>query len=188
MKRALIALPALIMFLFPSIARAQQHYTTYAGAVMSLGANSITYKDWIDNEQASRNVSGSHYGGGVLLDLFVNMFIGEFSMQYLVNSNDGDTSVNHLLFVFTGKYAYEIQSWISATAGIGLYMETPPASQTYDGGGGFNVTIGTLFRPSRDWNIVVDSYYRYGQFGMGQDSTKTSYGLSLGVIRKVGQI
>jgi len=172
---------------------AEEHFFTYMGITLGGGINQIEYTDWFTDHQETANISGTYYSGGLLCAVFVRELVGEFSMQYIANANDTveggkDTSVQHLLYTFTGKYAYPLGTRFFATGGIGLYIETPPATGSYDGGGGPLLTIGGIVNLSPDWKIIFDLQGRYGQFGMGQDSTKLSYGINVGVVYNVGRI
>lgn len=170
-----------------------ERFSTYTGITLGGGINQIEYTDWFTDHQETANIGGSYYSGGILFAVFVRELIGEFSLQYIANANDSveggkDTSVQHLLYTFTGKYAYPLGTGFFATCGFGLYMETPPATSSYDGGGGAAITLGCILDMSSDWKMIFDFNGRYGQFGMGQDSTKLSYGINVGVVYNVGRI
>ncbi|HQO01301.1 MAG TPA: hypothetical protein PLI62_03450 [Spirochaetota bacterium] len=171
----------------------EEHFYTYLGITLGGGINQIEYSDWFTDHQETANISGTYYSGGMLFAVFVRELVGEFSLQYIANSNGAaeggrDTSVQHLLYTFTGKYAYPLGSRFFATGGIGLYIETPPATASYDGGGGPLMTAGCIVSISPNWKFIFDLQGRYGQFGMGEDSTKLSYGINVGVVINVGRI
>jgi hypothetical protein len=185
----------LVLLLFLSrapLAAEEERYYTYLGAVFGAGINKIHYNGWFDDQYGSQSISGSYYSGGFIFQVYVKQFIGEFTVQYDMNSNSDtknpDTSVSHPLYTFVAKYTYPLGADFFAAGGLGLYMETPPATAKYDGGGGPAVTLGMLYEINIDWKIVFDFNLRYGQFGIGEDSTKLCYGITIGVVRNVGRI
>jgi hypothetical protein len=169
----------------------QELYFTYIGPIIGGGTNQIAYRGWSSdsNTRISKVISGYYLSGGCLMDIFVNNFIGEFSLEYINNFSSGrpDVSVQHLIYTGTGKYLFAINDMIGLTCGLGAYLETPPADKGYHGGG-FNGTIGAVYEASREWKVIFDVITRYGYFGLGDDSSKFSLGAKIGVVYKVGRI
>lgn len=185
MKRLLI-----IIFLFaPCGLFAEQLYFTYIGATAGAGYDKIEYKHWSPEKNIldTEDVSGSFMSGGLLLNVYAGFFIGEFSLQYILNSNS-EIPVNHLLYDAIGKYSYQLKDYLAITAGAGLYMETPPSNRGYESGGGAILTHGVVYNLDRNWKIIFDLIGRYGSFGIGEDSTRLSYGAKLGIVYKIGRI
>lgn len=179
------------LFFIPSISLlAQESYFTYAGGVVGGGLNHIEYKDWFEDERKTKQVRGGFLNCGLLLNIYIRYLVGEISMHYIYNSNDSspDISVSHLIYNAIGKYAYELDKKILLTSGLGLYLETPPSNIGYDGGAGFILTLGSIYRYNWDWNIIFDLKGRYGSFGIGEDSTKFSWGIDLGLVKRIGKI
>lgn len=168
---------------------AEQLFFTYIGLTGGAGFDKIKYKDWSQDENILKNsdISGSYTSGGILLDVFADFFIGEFSLQYISNSNT-EIPVSHMIYDAAGKYSYQVIDFLAITAGAGLYMETPPSSRGYNSGGGGAAFLGTVFNPGRNFKIIFDFIGRYGSFGIGEDSTRYSYGARVGVVYKIGRI
>ncbi len=168
---------------------AEQLFFTYAGLTAGGGMDMIKYKDWISDRegQETKKVTGSYFCGGALIDIFVNHFIGEFTLQYISNINK-DVPVSHIIYDAAGKYSYQLYPFLSLTAGAGLYIESRPATKRYDGGAGFDALIGAVYNLTRDWKLVFDIAGRFGSFGVGDESTRQSYGAKIGIVYKVGRI
>ena len=166
-------------------------YFTYVGPSIGGGRNQIAYRGWSSesNARESKLISGNYINGGFILDIFVKNMIGEFGLDYVNNFSSGkpDVSVQHLMLTSAGKFAYSLNNFSALTCGVGVYLETPPASRSYRGGG-LNGVIGAVFDISRDWKIIFDFVCRYGFFGIGDDSSKLSLGGKIGVVYKVGRI
>jgi hypothetical protein len=185
----------IIMFLFlcvsPLVAAEEELFFTYAGPVIGFGMNKISYSGWSQdsNTRISVNKSGYFVSGGCQMDIFVRRFIGEFQLEYINNFSSGkpDVAVQHLIYTGIGKYSYQIDGTKAITGGLGAYLETPPSDKNYEGGG-LIATIGTVFDITREWKIVGDVLFRYGHFGLGDKSSKLSYGAKIGVVFKVGRI
>ncbi len=125
-----------------------------------------------------------------MMDIVANNLVGEFTAQFMYNSLEGtpDISVHHTLLTVTGKYRYPISSIFNITGGLGLYMDMPPATDDYDGGGGISACIGTMIDLTLNSMLVLDVYGRYGSFGIGEESTRLTTGASLGFVYKIGRI
>ncbi len=187
--KRLIPLILVLLMLVPGVLQAEDRIFTFLGPAFSGGVNKITYNDWFDNETGTKKVAGNFYGGGIQLDVFAAPLVGEFIIQYLSNSaSETEIAVNHLYFGFTGKYAYYPTSVFALAPGMGLYVETPPASKRYDGGGGFTASLGFIIHFTQDLRFILDAQGRYGSFGMGEDSRKISYGINVGLVYKVGSL
>ena len=186
-----IVLLILILILTPIVClHAEELYFTYVGTIIEGGLNKIEYSDWFVDRRETKNYSGSFYSGGLLIDIFIKRIIGEFSIQYIYNKNSGtpDISIQHMIYNALGKYSYTLREDIFLTSGVGLYLETPPADRGYDSGGGFLITMGTIYCLNREWNFIFDLMVRYGLFGMGEESTKFSSGIKFGLVYKVGRV
>lgn len=169
----------------------EELFFTYIGPTIGGGTNQIAYRGWSSdsNTRVSRVLTGYYVSGGCLLNIYVKYFIGEFTLEYINNFNSGkpDVSVQHLIYTGTFKYAFAVTDAFALTCGVGAYMETPPASKGYNGGG-LNGSLGSVFDVSRDWKIVFDLVARYGRFGLGDDSSKFSLGAKIGAVYRVGRI
>jgi hypothetical protein len=193
----LFCIAAFTLFIYPSPLSAkegdeakkeEQLYFNYIGVTISSGLNQIEYTDWFVDQRDTKNISGTFFSGGLILDIFVDQFVGEFMLQYVYNANDEDTSLQHLSFTTIGKYAYAINSTFALSAGLGLYMETPPSDKEYDGGGGFLATLGVFTTLGPDYKIVFDLLGSYGHFGIGEGSRKTTYGAKIGIVYNIGRL
>ncbi|MCU0821347.1 MAG: hypothetical protein MUC95_02595 [Spirochaetes bacterium] len=167
----------------------EELYFTYAGATLGGGIDWIQYRDWISDSEGQeiKKVSGPYFCGGALIDIFVNSLIGEFSIQYISNINS-KVPVGHMIYDAAGKYAYQVYDFLSVTGGAGLFIETQPATKNYNNGAGVSASIGAVYNIDRDWRLIFDIVGRYGSFGLGEESTRQSYGAKIGIVYKVGRI
>ncbi len=184
----------IIFYFTPDLKAAKEEeelFFTYIGPTIGGGTNQIAYRGWSSdsNTRVSKMISGYYVSGGCSLDIFVRNFIGELTLEYINNFSSGkpDVSVQHLIYTGTFKYSFALNNAFALTCGIGAYMETPPATRSYNGGG-VNGTIGAVFDVSRDWKVIFDFVTRYGRFGMGDDSSKFSLGAKIGAVYKIGRI
>jgi hypothetical protein len=167
---------------------AESLFFTYGGTTFSYGKNRISYTDWFNNRRETHDVSGAYYMPGLVLDLFVDNFIGELSIDYLINQNDdSDTSIQHMSWKTKSKYVYSLNNSFALTLGVGLFLETPPSTKKYDGGGGI-LSTGAIYTVNWNWKIFLDIQYQYGYMSLGDNSTKASYGAVVGIIRKLGKL
>lgn len=163
-------------------------FFTYAGLNFGYGLNQITYTDWFDTKRETRDVTGQHYNFGLVFNIFIYDFIGDFSYNFTYNNNsDSETAVYHLTATGSLKYAYPATKSFALTIGPGLYIETPPSTKNYDGGGAI-ISTGFIYTVNWDWKIYTDFYGRYGSYGLGDNSSKISYGITLGFLHKFGKI
>lgn len=163
-------------------------YYNYVGITIGGGINQIEYNDWFIDKRDTKKISGAYYSGGFIFDIFVRNFVGEFTLQYVYNSNDEDTSVQHVLLTTVGKYTFNLSHAFAVAPGLGLYIETPPSDIEYNGGGGFLATLGAIFNIDKDYKIIFDLIGTYGYFGMGEESTKISYGTKIGIVYNIGRL
>ncbi len=176
--------------LFSTKVSTQELFFTYVGVIAQGGINSINYQGWVNTQQETIKSKGSVYGGGILTTIFVHQFSGEFSLTYMQYSSDStpDLSVRHPLATVKGKYHYPLNNVFQPGVGLGLYLDLPPASTSYNGGAGANISLSMLFTLSTEIKTIIDIYAQYGYFGMGESSTKTEGGISVGVVYKVGRL
>lgn len=181
---------ATLFILFSTVVNAQELFFTYVGVIAQGGINSTNYQGWVNTQQETIKSKGSVYGGGILTTIFVHQFSGEFSLTYAQYSSDStpDLSVGHPLATVKGKYYYPLNKVFQPGLGIGLYLDLPPASTRYNGGAGGNISLSLLVTLSTEIKTIIDIYAQYGSFGMGESSTKTEGGISVGVVYKVGRL
>jgi hypothetical protein len=159
---------------------------TYIGPVASTGANRISYTDWFGLTTQTKKISGYHISCGVSLWVVAKWLIGDFSVQYIYNQNE--KQLHHLYFTMAGRIGVKMGSVGTFAPGVGFYFDTPPSNRKYRGGGGLRAPIGFLFNTTFDSRFFVEGNVMYGSYGMGEKSTKLSFGGSLGMIFKVGRI
>jgi hypothetical protein len=175
------------LLIFNTHAYSDELFFTYLGLNFTGGLNKINYTDWIDDQHQTKKDNGKFYSGGPLFNVYVKNLIGDFRLNYVYNKNKlSETTVSHLNWSGSLKYAYPLTKSFSLTSGLGLYLETPPSSKKYDGSGVL-VSIGSLVTINWDWKLSLDFHTQYGHFGIGESSRKLSYGASLGILRKVGK-
>ncbi len=185
----LICVP-LILFALGETVRAAERYYTFAGLGGGIGINRVTYHGWVETEQKDLDIAGSYYTAGPILCVFIPPLMGEWTMQYAANSHDGevDTSVQCLYLSLAGKYFYSVKEWFHLTVGAGVYGEMPPATLSYEGGGGGLASLGCIVHFNFDFRLVFDVTAKYGSFGMGEGSRKLSGGAAVFIIYNVGSI
>jgi hypothetical protein len=181
----------LILSVFSAVpARAADRYYTYMGITGGGGINRISYSGWVDDSRRNLDITGSYYSTGLSVCTVINQVIGEFTAQYQSNSNSGEveTSVSTLYLSIAGKYFYSLSRVFHLTAGAGLYGDMPPATLDYEGGGGVLALAGTMIRFSADVMFMAEATARYGTFGLGEGSSKISYGAAVSLVYNVGRI
>jgi len=159
---------------------------TYLGPVFSISSNSAEYSDWIDNQYKTEKVSGMSYTGGIDLKIFAGNLCGDFQSKYSYSSYE--TTLTCLEFILAGEYFYKINELISAGAGLGLYMETPPSSKDHNGSSGLYIPLSAILNTTGNTKFFIDLFAKYGTFALGNDSQFSSYGCSMGFVFKVGRI
>ena len=162
-------------------------YYTYAGPVLSGGMNNIRHAGWFDTQQETKEYSGYFFSGGACLAIQVGFLLGRFSFQYMYNANDL-YPVSYLFYTVDGSYVYEINQTFGLTAGLGMYFDTPPSNKNYTGSAGLDVPLGVMINTTFDTKLFFDIFARYGFYGLGDGSTKLSYGINLAFVFKVGRI
>lgn len=159
---------------------------TYIGPIFSASSNSAEYSDWIDNQYKTEKISGTSYTGGIDLKIFAGDLCGDFQSKYSYSSYD--TTLTCLEFILAGEYFYRFNDFISAGAGLGLYMETPPSSKDHNGSSGLYFPVSAIFSTTSNTKLFIDIFAKYGTFALGNDTEFISYGCSLGFVFKVGRI
>jgi hypothetical protein len=100
--------------------------------------------------------------------------IGDFSIQYIYNQNE--RQLHHLYFTMAGRLGVKMGNVGTFAPGSGFYFDTPPSNRKYRGGGGLRAPIGFLFNTTFDSRFFVEGNVIYGSYGMGEKSTKLSFG------------
>ena len=160
---------------------------TFVGPMASVGYNHVVYKDWFDTQQGTKKPAGLFISGGCYLAIYAKYFMGDFSIQYVYNALTG-IQLLHLQYATTARGNIRVSNLIYFTPGLGIYLESPPSNRAYRGSGGLLVAVGCTLETTHDTKLFVDLVTRYGYFGLGEGSTKISYGLNIGFIFKVGRI
>lgn len=180
---------ALLLSTFQNPLRAEELFFTYIGPAFSTGMHSLHYSEWATSHRETKSDSGNYFGGGLMLNIVANNLICSFTMQYVANTaGNSAMAVQHMQYTATGKYMYAPWETVFFAGGLGLYFDTPPATKSYDGGGGINATIGAGFNMMRDWRVIVDLTGKYGFYGRGEDATRIAYGLTIAAIMKIGRL
>jgi len=128
-------------------------FYTYIGPTIGMGFNMASYKYWDRNSDTleSTSFSGAYVDFGCYGAVFVDRFIADIRIVYSMNFNDGTHKVFHPSLTMTGKYVWDINDSISWALGMGLYLETPPATSKHYGSSGF------VFPVSLYMNVFQDS-------------------------------
>lgn len=159
---------------------------TYLGPVFSISHDKVEYKDWFETEQGTKNMSGLSLSGGLSLQIFVESFCGDFQIKYTRSSYDFNLDL--LEASIQGKYLWEINNYLSAGTGLGLYSLTALSNSDHKGSAGLQIPLSAVITLSETWKVFFDVFARYGSFGMGEGSTQISFGTNLGLVYRVGRI
>jgi len=165
---------------------------TYVGPMVGVGLYHAQYKNWnsSSNLYETTPLFGLNAYAGVDFTILTKHIIAKFNLLYLysrhLDSNEID--IHNLYYTISGKYNWQIVPAFSINTGLGVYFESPPSNQTFKGCAGgmflFGITVKTTFETL----LVIDAEVRYGFFGMGEESTKLSYGLNIGFLFKIGRL
>lgn len=170
-------------------AHSEELFFTYVGPSVSYNYNFVKYQDWIIDKNDTVNYRNSGFTGGIFTQIFVGRISGEMSLnlEYDLLSGSPDLTMYHLTWTGIGKFAfYQTTKW-SISGGLGVYLETPPATNSYDGGGAI-ITSGFNYKIGENQLISTDIYSSFGNFGLGQDSSKINVGVKVAYGFKVGRI
>lgn len=184
-----VMLTPLALYAEEQNATERELFFTYIGPIFSVGGNHLYQSDWFSdkNKQGEYNYTGYFVSGGFIISVFVKDFMGDFTMQYIHNFNEPG-ELYHLFYTVSGKWVWKVSKLFHITMGLGLYFETPPSNEDYGGAAGGQIPIGGIFNTTFDTKFVFDFYARYGFFGLGEYSSKVSYGMNVGFLFKVGRI
>ncbi len=189
MKKMITAACTLAVIMTAGIACAEDLFFTYLGVTAGGGAQQVSYSEWVVDHRETKSSSGTYFSGGPIIDIFVDRLIGEFSIQYMnTMMSASNLSVQHLYYTATGKYAFYMGDTFFAVAGAGLYFESGPSDRSYNGGAGANGVLGAGLHAGHDWRIMLDVSARYGNFGIGEEATRLSYGISVAAVHRVGRL
>jgi len=196
MKRTILALIILVATAASLPIQAQDNKEkkrdlifTYIGPVMSGGFNHLYQSDWYEDtdRQEQRNYTGGFISGGFIISIFMEQFTGDFTMQYMHNFNKPG-ELYHLFYSVSGKWLWKVSKPFNITMGAGLYFETPPSNEEYNGAAGGQIPIGGVWNATSGTKLMFDFFVRYGFFGLGEYSSKLSYGINVAFVFKVGRI
>ncbi len=158
---------------------------TFVGPVGGGGFQRVTTRDW-QNIYRSEKSAGNYYHGGFSLWVVSRWLIGDFSVQYAYN--EYRKPLHHCYVTISGKAAFTVKQIVTFAPGIGLYFESPPSNRGFRGGAGVRAPLAVLFHTTFDTRLFIEGSFTYGWLGIGDRSTKMSYGANLGFIIKVGRI
>jgi len=160
---------------------------TYLGPVLSVGYNQVEYTDWFTTSTETKKMSGYILSGGLTFNIMANEFCGDLQIKYAMNNLE-DT-LQYIEVSASGKYFfYKMNNNISFGGGLGIYMEIPTPGAKQNSSAGLQLPFTMLVDTSRDTKLFVDVYFRYGSFGIGEDTNSISVGTNVGFIFKVGRI
>ncbi|MDR3237877.1 MAG: hypothetical protein LBT84_05170 [Spirochaetia bacterium] len=191
-----IAAAAVIIPKSAYCAEERQLFYTYAGPFIGAAYNMIKYPEWdssVPPKQRDLTVNGPAYTIGGAFQVYADQFAGDFRIGYMNNQNDGSHAVQHLQWSLCVKYLWGIDENIFVGTGLGIYIETPPASGGYDGSGGIQLPASFVYNYSNTVKLFADLEFRIGSYGhssnMGDDdSRKMAIGLTAGVVFNVGRL
>lgn len=160
------------------------------GLSAQMGFNKIEYTDWFTNQTETKNIKGKLLSGGLDILVMANFLAGEFTIEYQQNKSTSDytLNINNMFYNAAVKLVFSPVNNFYLTLGPGLYLETHPASRSYDGGAGISGIAGIMYTAGENFCLILDGVFRYGRFGLGEDSIKRSYGVKFGAVYKVGKL
>ncbi len=170
--------------------RTRELFFTYLGPTISAGYTSIGYEAWDDenDERKKFNENGPFLAAGGSLVIIAKYFQGDFSMQFMYNALS-DTPLYHMFYSGNARYFHSLKNRISVTGGLGLFMETQPSNESYDGSAGIQLPIGLIYNVSNSSKLLFDLFARYGNHGFGNEhSEKLAFGINISYVFKVGRI
>lgn len=165
--------------------KGRELFYTYFGPVAGFGYSMAQYETWKNNSWQTVKANGINANGGALLNIFIGNFVGDFSVEWMYNAPE---SMQHMHYRAMGKYLWTLNDTFAAGCGFGIYLETPPSTKTYNGSAGVMLPLSLAITTGFDSKLVVDIYGKYGSYGVGENSSKISTGMSIGFLFKVGRI
>ncbi len=170
--------------------KTRQLFYTYLGPILSGGYNDVIYYDWVGSTREKNNEKGPFFSGGALLTIMTTFLQGDFSIEYMYNNNDAGP-LHHMFYSLNGRYVFTINESFFISAGFGVWLETPPANQSYAGSAGIQIPVGLTIKLTEKVNYIFDIFARYGSHGIREDedtARKMSAGARMGVLFKAGRI
>ncbi|MFW6366602.1 MAG: hypothetical protein ACOC2H_09050 [Spirochaetota bacterium] len=163
-------------------------YYTYIGPCLSSGFHTIDYRGWHGDSHRQFTDQGFYVEPGALCFMDIPPFITQVSLGFRANVNEQEvTQVHHTSISARGRYMYEAAPNIYAGGGLGFYFESIPASASYDGAGALLCASGA-YRFNSSWMLLFDLDIGFGNFGVGEGSTKIQYGITAGAGTKMGNL
>ena len=165
---------------------------TYLGPVLSMAYNKVEYTDWFETSPGiasteTKKMSGYITSGGLTFNIFSDQFCGDLQIKYAMNHLE--QTLKYIEVSAAGKYFfYQISDFISFGGGLGIYLEIPTSNEKHNGSAGLQVPLTMLVDTTRDTKLFMDVYFRYGSFGIGENTNSISIGTNVGFIFKVGRI
>jgi hypothetical protein len=193
----------LILFLggFANQLNAQSNklFYTYIGPTAGFGYNIASYKYW---DKSSETLEHSSFSGpyadvGCLAAIFTKRFTADLRIVYSMNFNDGKYKVFHPAFTMCGKYFWEINNTFSFAAGLGLYIETPPATSKYYESAGFQIPLSLYVNVTQESKLFFEIAPKLGYYwgadeipnsSLFGNNYKRSLGINVGYLFKIGRI
>ena len=170
--------------------RGREIIYTFIGPTATSSLNWVNFHNFYYGNTPYReteSLSGINYGGGIIFAIYSDRFSGDFSINFL-NNTLGNLSLYHLHYTSSGRLNIHLGETFGFTPGIGLYFESAPSNEKLSGGGGLYIPVGLIINTSFDTKLFFDVFFKYGFFGLGDNSTKLSIGINLGFVFKVGRI
>ncbi len=163
-------------------------FITYGGLLVGAGAAQVEYNDWMGDSEKSVSSKGYYVNPSVCMIILIPPFCGQTETGVSIGSqSESATSVTATRFSGKLKYLHDFSDSLSFGGGVGAYCEIPPATKKYDGAG-FLLHTGGIYHFNSNLLLIADIEFSTGYFGMGHDSSKTSYGISAGVLTRLGNL
>lgn len=159
---------------------------TYIGPLFSIGITNVEYTDWFETGTEKKTMSGTFYSGGAIITIFSGNYCGDFQTAYVYNTLD--YNLCFIEMAVTGKYLYPFNDTLSAGTGLGFYFTTPPSNMDYNGSAGVILPLTAIFNITPEIKLFIGINFKYGNFGIGEDTSSVSAGINTGLTFKVGRI
>ncbi len=162
-------------------------FYTYVGPSFSIGYGHIKYDGWDGSRWKTFSRSGLYMNGGATLCINVKPFSADFHINYAGSFLNG-YSIMHMDYSMAGRYMWPVMEKLDLLPGIGFYLESAPSNRSFSGATGLHVPVGVAYELTDKIRLTGDLFFRFGSWGEGNNGRKLSYGLTSGVLFRVGRI
>ena len=168
-------------------ARSEQDlFYTYMGPYAWMGYGHLSYSGWKGTGWRKENVSGITTGGGAALNIYAKPFAADFRLGYGI-SMPGYT-ITLMDISLAGRYLWQVRERMYVTPGLGIYCESGPSNRDFSGAAGLYIPVGVAYDLSDKIRLFGDFFFRFGSWGEENNGSTISYGLTGGILFRVGRM